>query len=219
MSGSPYLNQRFTSKIDSSDIKTIFECGSRDGMDALELYEYYHPEVIYAFECNPESIPVCRENLKDNDRIKLIEKAVYDRAGIIDFYPTDMDKSNDKNIGASSMLWHRDNKNEFFQKKIQVEAIRLDEFMRKEKIDNVDLFCMDVQGVELQVLEGMGDMLPGVKYIITEVNFEHFYEGDWLFDDVRSFLYWKGFDLTDNRTYFLKRKVGLTDCLFKNRNL
>jgi len=217
MKGSPYLNERFTSQINGSRIYTIIECGSRDGLDTLALFNYYHPSRIYSFECNPESIKICKNNLQHNPFIQLIEKAVYNENKMMDFYATDMERSVDKNIGASSLLWHRDNEVEFFQKKIQVEAVRLDDFIRLKKIKTVDLLCMDVQGVELQVLEGLGDKLNDVHYIITEVSFEHYYEGDCLFDDLKRFLYWKGFDLMDDRGFLLTRKKGLTDCLFKNR--
>jgi FkbM family methyltransferase len=211
------LNKRFTSRINGGRIQTIIECGSRDGLDALALYDHYGVERIYVFECNPEAILLCRENLKANPFIKLIEKAVYNENKIVDFYPTDMDKSVDKNLGASSMLWHRDNKVEFFQKKTQVEAIRLDMFMQNEKLDKIDLLCMDVQGVEIEVLEGLGERLRNVQYIITEVCFEHYYEGDHLFDEVRKYLNDRKFDLLIGSGLLGNRKEGLTNCLFKNK--
>jgi FkbM family methyltransferase len=217
MHQSSYLNKRFTSRINGDRIQTIIECGSRDGMDALALYDHYHTGQIYVFECNPEAILLCKENLKAYPFIKLVEKAVYNENKIVNFYPTDMDKSVDKNLGASSMLWHRDNKVEFFQKKTQVPAIRLDTFMQKEKLDKIDLLCMDVQGVEMQVLEGLGDKLSKVQYIITEVSFEHYYEGDCLFEEIRKYLDNRGFHLLIGSGLLGNRKEGLTDCLFKNK--
>jgi FkbM family methyltransferase len=214
---SSYLNKRFTSRINGNIIQTIIECGGRDGLDALALYNHYHPSRVYVFECNPEAIELCRNNLKANPFIKLIEKAVYNENKIVDFYPTDMKRSKDKNLGASSMLWHRDNKVEFFQKKIQVEAIRLDTFMKEVGLKKIDLLCLDVQGVELQVLEGLGSRLWSVQHIITEVCFEHYYEGDVLFKEVRRFLDGRGFDLLVGSGLLGERTVGLTDCLFKNR--
>jgi FkbM family methyltransferase len=214
---SSYLNKRFTSRINGSLIQTVIECGGRDGMDSLALYNHYHPGRIYVFECNPEAIRLCKENLKAHPFIKLVEKAVYNENKIVDFYPTDMEKSVDKNLGSSSMLWHRDNKVEFFQKKIQVEATRLDTFMQKEGLDKISLLCMDVQGVEIEVLEGLGDKINQVQYLITEVAFEHYYEGDHLFNEIRKYLDQKGFNLLIGSGLLGNRKQGLTDCLFKNK--
>jgi FkbM family methyltransferase len=188
-----YTHPQFINKIDKQSIRTIVECGSRDCLDAIEMNNYYYPDIIYSFECNPESIDVCKTNLLPN--IKLIEKAVCDKNGIVDFYPTDMDKSIDKNIGASSLLWHRDNKVEFFQKHIQVGAIRLDTFMEQEGISGIDLLCMDLQGAEHLALEGLGSRIKDVRYIISEVSFKSHYEGDMLRVEIRRLLNKKGFDV------------------------
>lgn len=217
MFASSYLNKRFISRIKGSRIHTIIECGSRDGLDALALYNHYHPSRMYVFECNPEAILLCKDNLKINPFITLVERAVYNENKIVDFYPTDMNKSIDKNIGASSMLWHRDNKEEFFQKKTQVKAIRLDTFMQKKRLNNIDLLCMDVQGVEMEVLEGLGDKINDVQYIIAEVVFEHYYKGDHLFDEVKKYLDEKGFGVSIGSGLLGNRMAGLTNCLFKNR--
>jgi len=215
--GGAYLNKRFTCRINPDRIKTIFECGSRDGLDALALWEFFNPERMFIFECNPESIPICKQNIQQHPQIKLIEKAVYHAEGTIPFYPTDMEKSKDKNIGASSLLWHRDNKQEFFQKEIRVESTRLDTVMQQEGVETIDLLCMDVQGVEIDVLEGLGEKIAKVQYIITEVVFEHYYAGDYLFSEVRKWLSSKGFDLLIGSGALGNRTTGLTDCLFKNK--
>jgi len=215
---SSYLNKKFTNNIPIHKIKTILECGSRDALDAVDLYNYYRPCQVYAFECNPESIPVCKFNINGHPYIKLIEKAVYNTNGIVYFYPTDMDRSIDKNIGASSMLWHRDNKNEYFQKKLQVEAIRLDTFLKEEKISTVDLLCMDVQGVEIELFEGMGDYLKDVRYIISEVCFEKFYEGGALYPEIKEYLEERGFIFITGSGFVGNRFHGLTNCLFRNKN-
>jgi FkbM family methyltransferase len=212
-----YLNRRFLSCINPDRVKIIIECGSRDGLDALELYKYYNPERMYTFECNPEAIALCKQNIQHNSSITLVEKAVYNKDGMIDFFPANIEISKDKNIGASSLLWHRDNKEEFFQKKIQVEATRLDTFMKQEKLDRINLLCMDVQGVEMEVFEGLGDYLSMVQYLITEVVFEHYYIGDHLFSEVRRYLDQHGFNLLIGSGALGDRKEGLTNCLFKNR--
>lgn len=214
---SSYLNSRFIACINKDNVHTIVECGSRDGLDAIALYEYYQPEKIYAFECNPEAIELCKENLSNYPDIKLIEKAVYNENKEIDFYAVDMEKSIDKNIGASSILWHRDNKVELFQKKIKVGAIRLDTFMKKEGIDRINLLCMDVQGVEMEVFEGLGNDISNIRYIITETCFEHFYEGDKLLGDMRKYLDEKGFNLLVCSGFIPGRRTGFTNCLFRNK--
>lgn len=214
-----YMDSRFTNNIKKERISTIVECGSRDCVDAIALNDYYHPSIIYSFECNPESIAVCKKNIEGISNIKLIDKAVYNDNRVIDFYATDMEKSIDKNIGASSILYHRDNDKEFFQKKVQVEAIRLDSFMKQEDIDIIDLLCMDLQGAELIALKGLGDRIHHVRYIIVEVSFQSYYYGDRLFEDIDEYLVSRFFRRISQDAKVKDRHTGFANCLYKNKKL
>lgn len=205
-----YINNEFT-KFINDKIDIIFECGSRDCIDAIEMEKYYNPSQIYAFECNPESVIVCANNIKDYKNITLVNKAVSNINGKIKFYATDMEKSFDKNIGASSALFHRDNVKEFIQKEIEIECIRLDDFITANKIEKIDLLCLDLQGYEKIAVEGLAESIKKVKYIISEVSFHSYYHGDTLFEEYKSFLNSKGFDLLHTMNY-----GGFGDALFKN---
>jgi len=195
--GSSYLHKNFVKWIDKDSIKTIVECGSRDCFDAIALNEFYNPDIIYSFECNPESFLVCKKNIRGIDNIRLINKAVYNHDCPVVFYATDMDKSIDKNIGASSLLWHRDNENEFFQKEITVEGMRLDTFMENYNVENIDLLCMDLQGTEHIAIDSLGERIKDIKYIITEVTIRSHYKGDMLRGEMRRLLHSKGFRYRD----------------------
>ena len=209
---STYLNVEFTNYIDVDSINTIVECGSRDCLDAIEMNKYYKPEIIYSFECNPESIPVCLKNIEDIKNIYLIPKAVYNENKIVVFYATDMEKSIDKNIGASSLLKNKDTTGDFIQKIVLVEATRLDTFMEEEEISCIDLLCMDLQGTEHIAIEGLGDRVKDVKYVISEVSKKSYYFGDMLFDDFKEFMRGKGFRV------IAKDKSYTGNALFKNVN-
>ena len=61
---SSYINANFTKHI-KKDINVIIECGSRDCEDAIKMLDYYNPNKIWSFECNPDSVKVCLENIKN----------------------------------------------------------------------------------------------------------------------------------------------------------
>ena len=212
MSDCTYINNIFTKHI-TEKIDIIFECGSRDAIDSLKMFDFYQPKKIFCFECNPDSVNVCRETIGENNNIILVNKAVSNNDGEIDFYVTDMDKSIDKNIGASSALLHLDNKESFFQKKITVNSITLKTFMEENNINNIDLLCLDLQGYEKIALEGLGDKIKNVKYIISEYANRSFYSGDILLEEYRTFLTSLGFDLIEVNNY-----GDFGDALFKNNN-
>jgi len=198
---SDYLRERFLRHIDKDSIDTIFEIGSRDAVDAILLRDAFDARV-YAFECNPEALAVCRENLKDEHDIRLVENAAWCENGPIRFYPVIETLVEGQriptNIGASSCFRAR---SDYHQRNIQteivVEAIRLDDFCRAEQLTRVDLVCMDVQGAALQVLQGMSETIEKTRYLISELEQKEIYHHQSLFPEVCQFLTAKGFRLTE----------------------
>jgi FkbM family methyltransferase len=154
----------FKDKINKTDIRVIFELGSRDLLDAIQLATDYQ-SMVYAFECNPDCLRECHKNIvllssDIADRIHLIDKAVSITNGPVSFFSFDLEKYN--NMGASSILqidftkrdvsdpdYNRENP----QKEVTVIGTRLDTFIQKENIPKIDLICIDLQGYELEALK------------------------------------------------------------------
>ena len=197
-SNSPYLLPIFTEKIHTEDVKIIFELGSLNLKDARKLYKYYNCP-IYAFECNPDSLELCNQELsimskKEKSNIFLIKKAVSIKNKNVQFYPFDLLRYN--NAGASSMFkidfstrykddldYNKPNP----QTSIIVEGVRLDTFCNELSIEP-DLICIDLQGYELMALKSLGKILNKVKYIITETSIESTYKGGASFVELEKYL-------------------------------
>ncbi len=185
----------FKKKINKKKVKTIFEIGSRDAKDAIELSDRFQCHV-FAFECNPDAIALCKKNIGSNPNVTLVPMGVWDTSGELAFY-----RVLDGNIGASSFFeFNPEAKNYpdileegLVQEKITVPVIRLDDFLKKQGISNIDLLCMDVQGAAFQVLKSLGDNLSKVKYIIVELETHPIYTGEMLYQDVDQFLTKAGF--------------------------
>src|SRR3990167_702764 len=75
-SAGAYLKKEFLRHIDKNEVKSILEIGSRDLRDAFDLSEYYKCHV-FAFECNPECLSVCRINEQKLINVTLIEMAAW----------------------------------------------------------------------------------------------------------------------------------------------
>jgi len=204
----------FINNIDINNIKTIFELGSRDLIDAIKLTDYFVHSKIYAFECNPDCLIECHKNIYNlNDdkkkRIFLIKKAISINNGNVLFYPFDLQKYN--NMGASSMLKInfslRDTRDPDYnktnvQKEITVDGIRLDTFMNENNIENIDLLCIDLQGYELNAIKSLGDHLQNVKYIISECSIKSTYVNGSSFEELNDYLN------NHNFKYVLSNKFG-----------
>lgn len=202
--------QRFAQIADAllgSRVGTIVELGARDCAETLDFRRAFPAARIFAFECNPATLPACREALRGVERVRLVEKAVSDREGTVRFYPTDPARTRTKhahgNPGASSLFRARpDYPHEtYVQNEVEVEATTLERVMREEKIDSIDLLWMDIQGAELLALKGLGSRLRDVKLIHLEVEFLPIYEGQPLFPEVHRHLRAHGFRLAGFTSY------------------
>jgi hypothetical protein len=45
------------------DINVVFDCGSRDALDGIELFQSFNSKELHVFECNPPSVKICRNTL------------------------------------------------------------------------------------------------------------------------------------------------------------
>jgi len=171
--------------------KVILDIGSRDLEHSLKFGARYPNARIIAFEPNPYGIQNCQHRLANmrDANIELIEYAVSDQEGEMDFY------SVIGNDGCSSLLEPIDVPYGLKQwAKITVQVKRLDTVLDDLGINQIDVMWLDTQGTELKVLEGMGSYLDDVKCIYTEASPRPYYVGHILKNDLESFLHNEGFE-------------------------
>lgn len=183
----------------------IFDIGSRDCLQSIEFYNLFPNSKIYAFECNPNTLHICKKNIESyTDRITLIEGAVCDYDGSIKFYPINQSKTRttwvDGNPGASSLFKSNGTYTveTYVQDEITTPCHRLDTVMKNYNIPNVDIIWMDLQGAELLALKGLGTYLDWVKYIHTEVSHKEMYTGQVMYNDLNSFILSNNFIVKNN---------------------
>jgi FkbM family methyltransferase len=204
---------KFFKYIDNSKVNTVFEVGSRDCLDGITLLNTFKSET-HCFECNPNQLEECKENIKGVDNIYLCEKAVYDQSGLnMEFtVPVKMPGDFKSWNGVGSLngeltkeWWARNNHSyqhcdntEIIYDKVSVESITLKQYCIENNITNVDLICLDVEGVSLRVLKGLEDYIDNVTYVVSEVVKipAHGDTDDDLFEDLNNYLLSKGFELT-----------------------
>ncbi len=162
-----YTEEQFIEHV-NKDASVIIEAGSRDLLDALYLEQYFPKANIYSFECNEDSWSICENNLnKSEGRIHLSKCALYNKNENISFYAFEHDKTEEHDIGVSSIYKHN-NPASVPQKNVTVKGIRLDTFCEQNAIKYIDYLCLDVQGAEKVVLEGLGDFLNKVGFLVLE---------------------------------------------------
>lgn len=207
-----------TEQIDPSQIRSIFDVGARDCQQSIALANEFQNANVYAFEANPQTIPLCRANIQSYSKVHLIEGAVNIFNGEVDFFPIDPKETKttwaDGNPGASSLFKANGEYplELYVQTKVRVPCHRLDKICSDYKIESVDILWMDLQGAELLALQSLGAQLKKIKYIFTEVSFRPIYHGQCLFPDLHQYLTVNNFSLSSAP----KMNQWQDDVIYKN---
>ena len=75
----------------------------------------------------------------------------------------------------------------------KLPSMRLDCIFSDLDIQEFDYWIVDVQGAELEVLKGAGELLNYCRYLQVEISQEKFYEGGAEFKDLKTFLELRSF--------------------------
>lgn len=154
----------------------IYDVGSRDGHDGVELAtriinskDVWKYSTIVLFECNPPQIEAIR---KMYPRATLITEAISDKKGTAEF----LQLQGDKNVIGSSTLdlnrarvsWAKDNTT------IKVKTRRLDDVIKELKHEKteIDIMKIDIEGYTLEALQGLGKYLRNVRVFHLETEIE-----------------------------------------------
>lgn len=160
----------------------VWEVGSRDGRDGVELAERLGGGSVVCVEPNPPQAAVIRESYP---QVVVHEVAASDVSGVADFMVYEGDEGA---VGSSSLNlgWKEDDLEGHV---IRVRVERLDSLIGDEV---VDVMKIDVEGHSLQVLWGLGEKLRQVLVLHIETE-------EWTNSDkaVEAYMTERGFVLVD----------------------
>lgn len=173
----------------------ILDVGAYKGDIALRYRNMFPAARIYAFEPFPDSFDLLDENVKGKSGIYPVNLALSNEAGTATFHSNASPLTNSllATAGTGSTIDQLTKT----EGSVKVMTQRLDNFMDAEGLDEIDLLKLDVQGGELKVLEGAGDLINEgkVKLIYSEVSFMSQYQGQPLFHELTNWLAEKNYDL------------------------
>ncbi len=174
--------------------KNIFEIGANFAQDAEFLRRSFDIDEknVYIFEPHPQIF----KELKKMYNFNSFEQAVSNAQGMVNFNAIDIENNEYDNTGISSLKNGLTTNTENFIE-VNVEMIRMDSFMKNNKIVEIDFLKIDVEGVNYEVLEGFGKELQKVKVIQTEGEYKQYWEDQKLYCDMEKYLTQRGFLLID----------------------
>jgi FkbM family methyltransferase len=167
------------------------DCGAFDGADSLQLASTLNA-TVYSFEAMPEIFALLKKNTAGNKAVTCVPLALSNTKGKQSFYV-----SEGSSTASSSLLEPKehltDHPGTVFKKKIDVDAVTLDDWAKENRIDKIDLLWLDMQGFELKMLKASPRILKTVSVIHTEVSTKETYEGVEVYSEYKSFLEENGF--------------------------
>lgn len=166
----------YTDNFGLSKNPVVYEVGSRDGNDGVELtrriyqgIKLWDDATIVLFECNPPQIEVIKTAYP---KAKLITEAISDKEGSAEFLQINGDKNQ---VGSSSMnldrakeAWAKSNNT------IQVKTRRLDDAIEELGHENleIDIMKIDIEHYTYEALVGLGKYLGNVRVFHVETEIE-----------------------------------------------
>jgi FkbM family methyltransferase len=160
----------------------VFDVGANNANETKHFLD--NGATVYAFEPNPIMINDMKTRLGKLPNFNLVESAVSDYEGTATFNlagPNDPSNPMNHSIGypnygSSSLLDFQEGLDKTWAgrrdlatfAKISVNVMRLDTFVKKHNIKQIDYLHVDTQGQDLSVLKGLGEYLSIVKKGVVE---------------------------------------------------
>jgi len=133
--------------------------------DSAMVFTEYDPKKVYAFEPNPDTIPVLKQTLEENtavlgsrkDLIEIVPLALGKSRGTLTFH-----SNGEADGGATTTSSYTSRKK---MNTYQVDMISIDEFAEERALD-VGLIKLDVEGVEYDTILGAKETIIKQKPLL-----------------------------------------------------
>ncbi|MCM8530830.1 MAG: FkbM family methyltransferase [Lentisphaeraceae bacterium] len=179
---------------------TVIDCGARGALEKSRWKDWLAPVTIYGFDADNEECNIIKAQEKTNNiTYKAIPSCLSNSSkDNVPFYITanpggnSLYKPNEKfakrlkHIENNKVCSHYDNVR--LSKIEPINTSTLDEWAKNENIHSIDFIKLDLQGAELNTLQGAEELLTNCLAIEVEVEFVHMYFNQPLFADVDIYL-------------------------------
>ena len=155
-------------------MSTLVYIGTNEGNSLWGIFAKF--DKVYAFEPNPEVYKILRRRFRQFEWVTLINAACSTEDGETDLYVT-------PNLVSSSLSDVNTEKygGDAASKKVTVKTLNLNNYLKKEGVDVIDLYYSDCQGSDLLILKTIQEYVDNKKigqlYIETHGDGVELYKG------------------------------------------
>lgn len=209
---SQYKNFNFIKKNYGNIFDTFFDVGCHKGETVDLVNKIFLIKKIYAFDADANLI---KRNKKSNpENVSFIDSGVGDFNGVKKMYKHKFSPINSlNNENYNSKYGKKRNRllnflygNTERKKEIKINVIKLDTFIKSQRIRKVDILKIDTEGYEFNVVKGLSKEINRVRIILFEHHFDNLLIKNYKFSDINNFLQNNGF-IKVYKTKMLFRKI------------
>lgn len=173
-------------------VRTVLEVGANDGGDTLRLHAAFPRARLCAFEPDPRPLAQLRRAVAGTSvEVYPVAVGAHDGAAVFHQsggYHPDADP-HQRHPDDDGSGWHMSGSLRAptghlttfpwvtFEREITVDVVRLDTWADAHGVDQVDFIWADVQGAEIDLIEGGPRTLARTRYLYTECYDTPLYEG------------------------------------------
>lgn len=200
------------------DNSIIVDVGAASGVISRRFANAFPEALIYAFEPIPDTFKLLTDNVKDEPRIKTINKGLGDEAGTSNIHIA-------ARVTSSSLLGiNNDLPGEFWKSNLAEQGIvpvvvsKLDLEIPTGRM--ISIMKIDVQGFELEVLKGGIDTLKRTAIVVVEMQNHDLYKGAPPYYEIDAFLRQHNFQLYNMIPSIRQdQKLYEWDALYVNKSI
>ncbi len=180
----------------------VFDIGAHHGETVKLFVKKLKIKKIYSFEASPKNYEILKNNSKKypSEKLEIFNFGIGNEilAGYIN-QTSESSSSTINELNNNSKYFKRKLKilnvknKESFSKKIPIKLITLDNFIEKNRIENIDLLKIDTEGFELKVIKGLERNHHMVQYIYFEHHYDDMIKKNYTFKDINAILKKFGF--------------------------
>ena len=195
-----------------NDDSVIIEAGAASGTDTLWFGQNFPNGRIFAFEPLNISYDKTVQRVATCDNVEVYNVALGPTESTEELYVSSNRVSSSLLKPTGHIQFHP---RISFENKSTVKTINLDNFLRGQGVEEVDLMWLDMQGYEHTVLSHSLETLSKTRYLYTEVSLKEMYADSVLYNEFKSWLKERGFKVLHEFLYW----EDMGNVLFYNENL
>ncbi|MEM8642492.1 MAG: FkbM family methyltransferase [Cyanobacteria bacterium P01_G01_bin.54] len=148
--------------IASEPLSIVFDVGANHGQSAIRFANAFKSAQIFSFEPVSSNFQILSSKCASNPKIELIKKGIGKETGRFTIGLADCP-------GQHSLLL-----SDLSNRRETIDVITIDDVIREYKLEKIDLLKIDVEGLEMEVLEGAESTLENnkIRFIYAECIFE-----------------------------------------------